>query len=188
MVQVAAQQVQFLVCHFLSSFLATCYSLQMHHDLGWWGFVLSVIALILLVPLNLLSNILTPKIQNWWAERSLANTRRRIQRIEEDLIEYQEMSEVDDQILSGIEGVLLLVSLAVVLCAAILLISSEKVPVQEKRPLEMLAAVAAIATALFVFGISTAFSRFRRRRSPFNRNIQRQYLEALKARLPRTED
>jgi hypothetical protein len=38
-----------------------------HKDLGWWGFVLSLVALFLLYPVGVIVNITTPKLQNWWA-------------------------------------------------------------------------------------------------------------------------
>src|SRR5260370_40226134 len=55
------------------------------HDLATWGFILAVAALILSVPLGVASNLMAPKVQNWWAARSIASLRRRICKLEQDL-------------------------------------------------------------------------------------------------------
>jgi hypothetical protein len=49
------------------------------HDSTWW---LAVIALVSMLPANLLANFLTPRIQNWWAGRSRASLVRRISELE----------------------------------------------------------------------------------------------------------
>ncbi len=47
-------------------------------DLGTWGFILSLVALVLLYPAGVLVNLTTPKIKNWWASRSQATLKKRI--------------------------------------------------------------------------------------------------------------
>ncbi len=53
-----------------------------HRDLGWWGFVISIIALLGAYPLSLLVNLTSPALKNWWAERSIASIRKRIDKLE----------------------------------------------------------------------------------------------------------
>ena len=47
-------------------------------DFGFWGFALSVVALVLIIPLGIVVNILTPKVQNWWATTSQGRFSRRV--------------------------------------------------------------------------------------------------------------
>jgi len=44
------------------------------HDLETWGFILSVAALVLAVPLGIAAALLTPKVKLWWFLRSLRGT------------------------------------------------------------------------------------------------------------------
>ena len=64
-----------------------------------------------------MGNIVTPTLRNWWAERSVTATKRRIGELERELTHYKEhvelLSEVDDHILKGIQGL----SILAVLCA-----------------------------------------------------------------------
>lgn len=53
----------------------------MQIDYGFWGFVVSVAALIAIVPLGFLTNALTPKILNWWAKTSEKSLDRRISQL-----------------------------------------------------------------------------------------------------------
>src|SRR5438445_11974470 len=73
----------------------------LHRDLGWWGFVISIIALISAYPLSLLANLTTPSLKNWWAERSTASLTKRIGKLEAQLagcMQYQALSEGEDYI------------------------------------------------------------------------------------------
>jgi hypothetical protein len=40
------------------------------HDLATWAFVLSVLALALMLPMNLAANLTSPMLRDWWAARS----------------------------------------------------------------------------------------------------------------------
>ena len=55
------------------------------HDLALWGFILAVAALVLAIPLGVASNLMAPRIQNWWAARSIASLKRRISNLEMEL-------------------------------------------------------------------------------------------------------
>jgi hypothetical protein len=56
----------------------------LHHELGWWGFVLAVVALVLAYPLDVLAHLSSPIIRNWWAERSLKSLQKRIEKLENE--------------------------------------------------------------------------------------------------------
>jgi hypothetical protein len=36
------------------------------HTLATWGFILSIVALALAIPLAIAGNLLTPKVRLWW--------------------------------------------------------------------------------------------------------------------------
>ncbi len=61
-------------------------------DKATWGIVLAIVAIVLAFPLSLLANLLTPKIRNWWAERSVAGLKKRIANLESELIEMDGLS------------------------------------------------------------------------------------------------
>jgi hypothetical protein len=77
-----------------------------HHDLAWWGVFLTVAGLILMLPVAIVANILTPKLKNWWAERSITSTQKRIEALEKHLADclskYGQLSDGEDSILKGI--------------------------------------------------------------------------------------
>jgi hypothetical protein len=76
-----------------------------HHDLAWWGVVLSIIALVLMLPVNLLANVLTPLLKNWFSTWSRTSLENRIGKLEKQLAElekYAPIDEVQNQILWGI--------------------------------------------------------------------------------------
>lgn len=53
----------------------------MGHDAAWWGLVLAIVALALMLPANLLANFLTPILKDWWAERSIESAKRRYKKL-----------------------------------------------------------------------------------------------------------
>jgi hypothetical protein len=58
-------------------------------DPGWWGFWISILALLGAYPLSLLANLTSPRIQNWWAARSRASLEKRIAQLEAALAAMQ---------------------------------------------------------------------------------------------------
>src|SRR5437868_3128293 len=48
------------------------------HDLTTWAFFLSVAALVLAVPFGIVGTLLAPKVQVWWATRSLKSVAQRL--------------------------------------------------------------------------------------------------------------
>ncbi|MGD0511430.1 MAG: hypothetical protein ABSA33_06345, partial [Candidatus Micrarchaeaceae archaeon] len=67
------------------------------------------------VPLSIIANVLTPKLLNWWAVRSMISTQKRITTLEKQLLNYEksykELSDAEDCILLGIEALGMLGSL-----------------------------------------------------------------------------
>ena len=58
-------------------------------NLAWWGVVLALTSLILMFPAAIFANIITPKLQNWWAQRSAASLQRRIEKLEKELADWE---------------------------------------------------------------------------------------------------
>ncbi len=73
----------------------------MPRDLGTWGFILSVAALILMYPVGLLVNWSSPKIQDWWASWSQRRLQKKIQGLERELRTPLSGEEV---IIYGVKG------------------------------------------------------------------------------------
>jgi hypothetical protein len=166
----------------------------MHHDLAWWGMFLAVLALILMLPVSIVANLLTPMLKNWWAQRSAASVRKRIEKLERQLADYeqyQELSEGLDYVLMATEALSMLLGLCVTMLCVTLLFLSEIAPpsmnVTEKRPVVFLALFAGFAACLVGLVVFGKFSRFRQKRSPFNRNVLRNYIEKLKKKLARAK-
>jgi hypothetical protein len=54
-------------------------------DLGTWGFVLSILAIVLMYPMGILINFTSPKVSDWWAGRSMRRLEHRIALLEEKM-------------------------------------------------------------------------------------------------------
>src|SRR6267142_6869181 len=55
-----------------------------------WTIGLWIAALVLALPISMLANIFTPKVSNWWSERSIASLKLRIAKLESNLATVQE--------------------------------------------------------------------------------------------------
>jgi hypothetical protein len=60
-------------------------TLHMPRDLGTWGFILSITALLLMYPVGVLINLTSPGIRNWWAARSRKSLTKRIDILQRQL-------------------------------------------------------------------------------------------------------
>jgi len=79
-------------------------------DKATWGIILAVAAILISIPLNLVGNLLTPKVRNWWAERSATALKQRIAELQNKLAkanQYPFISDGESFILSIINGVIL---------------------------------------------------------------------------------
>jgi HAMP domain-containing protein len=65
-------------------------------DQATWGIVLAIAAILLTFPLSLLANLLTPKIRNWWAERSITSLQQRIGALENQLAKMKSHTLLSD--------------------------------------------------------------------------------------------
>jgi hypothetical protein len=90
--------------------------LNSFHDLGWWGFVLAIVALVLAYPLDVLAHLTTPVLRNWWAGRSEATLRRRILKLEQEIDSANvlpELTKFEDVALMGIKRLGLMIAMSV---------------------------------------------------------------------------
>lgn len=74
----------------------------MGHELGWWGFWLAILGIILMYPIGVLINLTTPSIANVLASRTKKSLDNRIAKLERELAKLELNSptdEVQDQIL-----------------------------------------------------------------------------------------
>ena len=77
-----------------------------HHDSGWWGVALAIVAIVLAFPISIFANWTTPAIKNWWSQRSMKSLLGRIERLEQELAnrESREMlTEFQKRVLLGAE-------------------------------------------------------------------------------------
>ena len=65
-----------------------------HHDAAWWALVLAIVALVLMLPVNLLANFMTPILKNWWAGRSLKTLDQRIGKLEKWLASFWRETQI----------------------------------------------------------------------------------------------
>jgi hypothetical protein len=73
------------------------------HDIGWWGFVLAVVTLVLAYPLDMLAHLTSPIVKDWWAARSREALKRRIAKLreyQEDAQKVEEMTVGEDLIVT----------------------------------------------------------------------------------------
>jgi hypothetical protein len=169
----------------------------LHHDLTWWAFVLSVVALVGTYPLSLLANLTSPAIKNWWAERSAASTRKRIEKLEKELREcetYPLLGELEDAALKAIEAIGLLAAICLYFLAAILVANPPMIrttgsaliigpPTTISRTMINSLATFGIATSFGFAILFRKFGRMREKRSPASRNALHESIDKLKAKL-----
>jgi hypothetical protein len=161
------------------------------YDRTTWGLIISICALVLAFPLSLLANLLTPKIKNWWAERSEASMRKRIIKLEEELAHREEYHPVltlfETYALLGIELTLMLGAFALISFAAsvaFLFVNKILVVPKIQEAYAVFITVGAIVISSGVnFGVVPKISNLRQRDSPRGRNRMKNSISELKARL-----
>ena len=162
----------------------------MGHDASWWALVLAIIALVLMVPANLAANFLTPVLKNWWAARSQAAIKKRIETLEKELSrlehEHPLISEVADIGLQGIAMFGYLVSIALIFILYIvgtLPLRFHEPPSVSAALLSLTALILMVYTVLVILFIFVRIEAFHRDRSPGRRNVLRASIEKLKTKL-----
>ena len=157
-----------------------------HYDRTTWGLILAVAALVLMIPANILSNILTEKLRNWWATRSQSSLRSRIEMLESELAELEKrpaISEVEEQLLSFMPKVDMLLTETLMIFLAVVLIF-ERSTSSENAFLK----IVVVLSAIILMNVSRFFMLrksflFLRERSPSVRREVRTSILKLKARL-----
>jgi hypothetical protein len=166
----------------------------LHKDLGWWAFWISIVTLIAAYPLEVLAHITAPKWKNWWAERSAAAMRKRIENLEKQLADheqnYEVVSPVEDMILKGIEatGQLLVLCVQLIVVAFVLGIqhfAPQSASIRDVASLLFLAMFVSAIGYVVAFAVLEKISLFRKNRSPSNREALRKNIEELKRQLAR---
>jgi hypothetical protein len=161
--------------------------MTIHHDLGWWGFVLGIAALVLTYPISLLANLTSPAIKNWWAERSVASLQKRIRKLEQQLAEYdtrEMLTEGMDRLLVGVEVLGFLTSMTLMLVDLAFLTGAMQlvlvnVMILPKVPLLTLIIATPILAFLLLLVIVIRVTRFRVKHSPWDREQLRSSLAQL---------
>ena len=85
------------------------------HDSAGWALALSVAALILMYPMNLVANLSTPRLLDWWSSRSrnaLEGRRNDLLSEQTDLKDVPTIDAATDLILWNLRGVLLAIGLS----------------------------------------------------------------------------
>jgi hypothetical protein len=84
----------------------------LHHDASWWALVLAILALLLMLPVNLLANFITPGLKNWWAQRSTSGLTDRIVRLRGNLAESMVtplLTDTENELFMGLESIAYLI-------------------------------------------------------------------------------
>jgi hypothetical protein len=163
----------------------------LHHDAAWWGLVLAIVGLALLLPASILANLLTPMLKNWWAERSVASTRKRIAKLEEELAqavaEYPEPSETLYYTIWGLELLLMVTSVIASTGVLIVLILAGSPAMgfagKTKALAVVLEVVAILATTLVFTLVVPDYTRLRNKISPARRKNMKRSIDMLRRRL-----
>jgi len=141
------------------------------HDLGWWAFILTLVGLALMFPVAILANLCTPALKNWWSERSAATTKTRIEKLKQQLADYEQnyglMSDVEEQLFRGIEGLAGIGTMSLqflVICFLLAFAQVSTVPVKMQTgglPLGLAAFISgsSYGLAFGVFGKISAFQK-----------------------------
>jgi hypothetical protein len=165
-----------------------------HKDLAWWAFVLSVLAILAAYPIEVLAHITAPKWKNWWAERSEASMKKRVDKLEKQLSHYEEeykvLPEVEEAVLVGIEAIGYLVIFCTEVVGMSSAIARELLKAQLDRRDILALDFSFLLAMLFVLVLgSILFFRvdlFRRRRSRWDRQSLRNSVQQLIERLAKT--
>ncbi len=158
----------------------------LHHDLGWWGFVLAVATLILAYPLDVLAHLSTPLVRNWIASRGKNSLVKRIALLEGELAELEKepaISEAENQILWAIQSVKMELVVAMNLLMGVVYFGVRSLSEPLASQLEDLRiACLGILVVNFIWQMSLRYHHgFRYRHSPAVRKGLKKAIDDLKA-------
>ena len=158
------------------------------YDRNTWGLIFSVAALVLAFPLSLLANLLTPKLRNWWAERSVKTLSARINQLEWELMDAERfpmMTEVEDRLFAALFGIVTLIGVGFLFgLLAIGMLFTELNPSLAWSSILIVSIAAAVAMIAQVTFFGGSF-KFVKKRSPKWRKMLEEQIEELKGKLGR---
>jgi hypothetical protein len=168
-----------------------------HKDLGWWGFVIAIVTLILAYPVDVLAHLTSPMLKNWWAERSVASLEKRIEKLDKQLADYEQnyplLTPTEHHILRGIDVLGMVGALIVALIAIMILVACSVAPSilrsHDSWPLDFTGPLILLAYGALLFSLSVTavvfrgIATFRMKRSPIDRDVLKKSIEDLKKRL-----
>lgn len=161
----------------------------MWKDLGLWGLIVGIAAILLTVPLSMLGNILTPRFLNWWSERSVSSLSRRIMRLERQLAETRKLPPISDgeeQILRTVTwiGITLvqLIGMSMVSIGGLLIYAIFRTKGYEKYLNDGIAAVGLITSA-FILNMMASSIEYLRKRSRLVREALANEIIRLKSKV-----
>jgi Tfp pilus assembly protein PilN len=155
------------------------------YDRATWAIIIGIAAIVLGFPLSLLANLLTPKIRNWWAERSVAALKKRIVKLDKALAKMQRLpllSEDQTDLFAVVEIVTLAIVGMIWCCLGILHVLSESLanPSPYLVSLYIIGGSILLAVALVLLMI---LGREVRKRSPTHRMMVEENINKLSAKL-----
>jgi hypothetical protein len=163
------------------------------HDLGWWGFWVSLVALLSALPLGIIGTLIAPRLEDWWAARSLASVVMRMVKLESRLkdeeIAYKLISPTSDLILQ----VLFLMAIAqivsgyffIVIMAALTRVSVRQIHIGNPRDFSHIMPVLLVylCVSLPSYIAVRLIIRFRSHHSPIKRMQLKNSIISLRKRL-----
>jgi len=143
-----------------------------------------------MLPANLLANFLTPVLKNWWAERSVASARKRVQKLEAELAtiekDHPETNQGLAAILTAVEGLSIVAYLSsvAILFALFTIVTADSLKVSKGLVIMnmILYVITLIMLLLMIYAIEKVTS-FGKKISPRYRKSLRESIESLKKRL-----
>ena len=162
-----------------------------HKDLGWWAFVIGIIALFAAYPLEVLAHITAPNWKNWWAERSRASVTKRVSLLEkeqEKMAKIPEASEAESFIMWRLELLTIIVGMSVhmLLFMGYFAVITLGQDLQKSTNISFkIGMFTVISLNFLVMQLATrgSLTKFRRFRSPLYRKRVQKNIEELKSKL-----
>jgi hypothetical protein len=151
--------------------------------LDGWALTISILAIVLIVPLGILTIIITPKLQNRWATRSQSALLRQINELEKKLVRWETfaaLTETEDTLFTGIQGAV--VGVILILCV---LMTMQLPPTAQASitPFQVLGSFVAVFGVFLTMFAFVYVEKFRLPRSEQARRSTRRQIESLKKKL-----
>ena|ERR1700676_3218468 len=122
------------------------------HDASWWALVLAILALVLMLPVNLLANVMTPPLKNWWAGRSSAALTERIARVKRNLVAAEKntpLTETESELFKALDSITQLVwAIGYFTLASLLVLGAILIPKTITQRMELIIGIAVFGTII----------------------------------------